>query len=121
MAEKYTDRIKAFCEGAGIEIPIGFYRHSASRYVVIDTECSPQKLVAKTWFKQEDVVYYLKNLDTGKRVRILDFKDRKELIFEGGERFKLGSRVLTSAFERDSPRSGRAPQFYYKGFPTFKD
>ena len=21
------------------------------------------------------------------------------------------------AFERDSPKSGRAPQFYYKGFP----
>jgi hypothetical protein len=91
MAEKYTDRIKEYCEAVGIDIPAGFYRHSASRYAAIDLESSPPKLVAKTWFNQEDVVYYLKNLASGKTMRILDFKDRKELIYEGGERLKHGA------------------------------
>jgi hypothetical protein len=91
MAEKYTDRIKEYCEVVGIEIPAGFYRHSASRYAVIDTGPVPPKLVAKTWFNQEDVVYYLKNMAGGRQVRILDFKDRQELVLDGGERLKRGS------------------------------
>jgi hypothetical protein len=91
MAKKYTDRIKEYCESAGIEIPAGFYRHSASRFAVVDLQCSPPKLVAKTWFNQEDVVYYLKNLAANKSMRILDFKDRNELMFEGGERLKHGA------------------------------
>lgn len=92
MAEKYTDRIKEYCEAVGVEIPTGFYRHAASRYAVIDTEALPPKLVAKTWFNQEDVVYYLKNMAAGRHMRILDFKDRQELILEGGERLNRGSR-----------------------------
>ena len=90
MAEKFTDRIKEYCEACGIEIPVGFYRHAASRYVAIDIEASPPKLVAKTWFKQEDVIYYLKNLTAGKKMRILDFKEREELLFEGGEGLRRG-------------------------------
>jgi hypothetical protein len=85
MAEKYTDRIKPYCEAAGIEIPLGFYRHPASRYAVIDLDGSPPKLIAKTWFNQVDVVYYLKKLEGGKNVRILDFKERDELSHGGGE------------------------------------
>lgn len=88
MAEKYTDRIKEYCEANGIEIPVGFYRHSASRYVAIDIEPTPPKLVAKTWFNQEDVVYFLKNFAAGKKMRILDFKERQELSFETSERLK---------------------------------
>ncbi len=90
MAEKFSDRIKQYCEASGIDIPPGFYRHSASRYAAIDMGCAPPKLIAKTWFNQEDVVYYLKNLAAGKNIRILDFKDREELVFEGGERLKRG-------------------------------
>lgn len=91
MAEKYTDRIKDYCAKSGVEIPLGFFRRAASRYVAIDTECSPPKLVAKSWFKQEDVVYYLKNLAAGKHMRILDFKDRQELTFDGGEKLNRGN------------------------------
>lgn len=91
MAEKYTDRVKSYCETNGVEIPPGFYRHPASRYVVVDTSSSPPKVVAKTWFKQEDVVYYLKNLSPGKQVQILDFKERRELVFDGGETLKGGN------------------------------
>ena len=83
MAERYKDRIEAFCKENGIAIPPGFYRHSASRYAAIDLESSPPKLVAKTWFNQEDVVYHLVNLSQGTRMRILDFQDRRELLFDG--------------------------------------
>lgn len=91
MAEKFTDRIKQYCESSGVDIPAGFYRHPASRYAVIDTGVTPPKLVAKTWFKQEDVVYYLRNLAADKVVRILDFKDRRELSVENGKTLKHGA------------------------------
>lgn len=91
MAERYTDRIKEYCEASGIEIPAGFYRYPASRYAIIDTEPIPPKLVAKTWFNQEDVLYFLKTMAAGRRLRILHFKDRQELVFEGGKRFNHGN------------------------------
>jgi hypothetical protein len=91
MAEKFTDRIKEYCESSGVEIPAGFYRHPASRYVVIDMEVTPPKLVAKTWFNQEDVMYYLLNLASDKVVRILDFKDRQELTVENSKTLKRGA------------------------------
>ena len=90
MAEKYTDRIKDYCESSGYDIPSGFYRHPASRYAVIDMEAQPPKLVAKTWFNQEDVIYYLQNFSAGKEVRVLDFKERQELVREDGKTLKRG-------------------------------
>lgn len=86
MPESYTDRIKEYCEQTGIEIPAGFYRHSASRYAVIDIGATPPRLIAKTWFKQEDVVYYIKNLSQNANLRILDFKERQELRYHSGEK-----------------------------------
>jgi hypothetical protein len=91
MPEKYKDRIEVYCKQAGIEIPIGFYRHSASRYAVIDLELTPPKLVAKTWFKQEDAVYYLVNLSAGRKTRVLDFKERCELVFNGKSTLERGN------------------------------
>lgn len=88
---KFVTEIRDYCEALGIEIPSGFYRHAASRYAAIDTGVLPPKLIAKTWFNQEDVVYYLKTMTAGRQVRVLDFKDRQELILEGGERLKRGS------------------------------
>jgi hypothetical protein len=79
MAERYTDKIAAYCEQGGVEIPAGFHRHPASRYVAIDIGASPPRLIAKTWFKQEDVVYYLAHLAQGRQLRLLDFKERQEL------------------------------------------
>ena len=35
------------------------------------------------WLKHEEAVYYLVNLAAGRRTRILDFKDRCELSFNG--------------------------------------
>lgn len=91
MPEKYKDKIETYCKEVGIEIPVGFHRHSASRYAAVDLESTPPKLIAKTWFKQEDVVYYLANLSTGRRMRILDFKERYLLVFNGKSTLERGA------------------------------
>ncbi len=83
VAERYKDKIEAFCKESGVAIPSGFYRHSTSRYAAIDLESSPPKLIARTWFNQEDAAYYLANLGQGRSMRILDFQDRRELLFNG--------------------------------------
>ncbi|MDN8618287.1 hypothetical protein [Variovorax ginsengisoli] len=83
MFEGYKARIQSYCEEAGIEVPVGFGRHAAGRYVAIDDESSPPKLVATTWPNRKDVVNYLVSLAAGRRTRILDFKDRRELSFDG--------------------------------------
>ena len=85
MAKRYAEKIKQYCETHGIEIPLGFYRHPASRYAAVDQGATPPKLVAKTWLKHEDVVYYLTHLAQGKRLTLLDFKERCELRFNGKE------------------------------------
>jgi hypothetical protein len=90
VAEKYTDRVKAYCEAHGVEIPPGFFRHPASRYVAIHMDPTPPRLVAKTWFSQEDLVYYLTHLGQGKGYRLLDFKDRQELHYAGGNSLSRG-------------------------------
>ena len=91
MAERYTEKIREYCESRGIEIPPGFYRHPASRYAAVDQDATPPKLLAKTWFKQEDVVYYLTHLAHGKRLTLLDFKERHELRFNGKETLEHAS------------------------------
>jgi hypothetical protein len=90
MAERYTDRIKTYCDANGIAIPAGFYRHSASRYVAVDYGYRPARLVAKTWFKQEDMIYYATHLAAGKTLRFLDFKERRELRFNEGHELEQG-------------------------------
>ena len=90
VTESYRKRIAAFCASEGIQIPSGFYRHSASRYAAVDLDCTPPKLIAATWFKQEDLLYYLRHMGQGRRLRVLDFKDRKELVLDGTARLKAG-------------------------------
>ncbi|HEY1121054.1 MAG TPA: hypothetical protein VGE67_05620, partial [Haloferula sp.] len=53
--------IEAYCKANGISIPSGFGRLTPSRYAVIRSDSGEPKLVAKTWFKQEDVCYYVRN------------------------------------------------------------
>jgi hypothetical protein len=90
MAEKYTDRIKLYCEKNGIEMPVGFFRRAASRYVAIDIGDQPARLVATTWFKQEDVIYYVTRLAAGRTLKLLDFKERTELRLSGGKTLERG-------------------------------
>jgi hypothetical protein len=90
MAERYTDRIKLYCDESDIEIPPGFFRHHASRYVAVDVGCDPPRLVAKTWFKQDDVIYYVTRFGTERTLKFLDFKERRELRLIGGRRLERG-------------------------------
>jgi hypothetical protein len=83
MAESYSSRIRTYCAAHGIEIPPGFARHPASRYAVIDLGGAPPRLVARTWFSQEDLVYHLRQRADLPTLRLLDFKDRQELRFDG--------------------------------------
>jgi hypothetical protein len=64
-----------------------------SRYVIIRTHLSPPKLIAKTWFKRADVVYYIEHFlapELGEAlpqsIRILDFQEGEELAYRGGQR-----------------------------------
>jgi hypothetical protein len=92
MAECYVDRIRRYCEANGIAIPIGF-RDAAQRYAVIDLS-GPPKLLARTWFNQADVVYYLERLAGEGPRRILDFKEGVELHYVGRSRLRRGERFL---------------------------
>lgn len=88
MPQRYTDRIKAYCESNGIVIPPGFFRHPASQYAAIDVGSSPPRLIAKTWFKQEDLAYYLEHLAGGRALKLLDFKEHQELQYRDGQLFR---------------------------------
>lgn len=94
MVTPLVARIESYCGIRGIEIPEGFYRHPASRFVVIRLDSSPPKLVARTWSSVTDVIYYLSRLLAAELsipadalpVRILDFKELLELTYTGGTR-----------------------------------
>jgi hypothetical protein len=84
MAERYSDRIEDYCRAHGIDVPPGFRRHPASRYAAIDLGRAPPRLIATTWFKQEDLLYYVSRHASPAVLRLLDFKERQELAFEAG-------------------------------------
>lgn len=91
MPERYSDRIRGYCEVNGIDVPIGFQRSGANRYAIIDLSGSP-KLIARTWFNQADVIYYIEHLAGDGPRRILDFKDGVKLLYTGGARLRRGER-----------------------------
>ncbi|MFO0706619.1 MAG: hypothetical protein U0412_07165 [Nitrospira sp.] len=94
MVERYTDRITAYCEEQGITIPQGFFRHPSSQYAVIDMGTTPSRLVAKTWFRQEDAIYYLEHLAGDRTLKVIDFQDGRFLEYRGG-RLHRGEPVFT--------------------------
>ena len=61
MAAKYKRLIEDFCAKNGVNVPPGFARNTPSRYAIIRTNLTPQKLIATTWFKVADVIYYIEN------------------------------------------------------------
>jgi hypothetical protein len=83
MKGKYTKIIYEFCQKEGIDIPIGFGRNSASHLVVIRYDLERPKLIAKTFFKKEDLHYYIstylmdlpRNSDGLIPAKVVDFKE----------------------------------------------
>ena len=83
-------QIESWCRTHAVTVPPGFHRHSASRYVAVDTSQTPFKLVARTWFNLKDLEYYLENIGTGDSYRALDFQERRELVRSGTGRLTRG-------------------------------
>lgn len=93
MPKKYERLIGDYCAREGVVVPPGFPRLTPSRYVIIRTHLSPPKLIAKTWFKTADVVYYIEHFlapELGEAlpqsIRILDFQEGEELAYRDGQR-----------------------------------
>jgi hypothetical protein len=93
MPRKYERLIRNYCVREGITVPPGFARLTPSRYVIVRIQPSPSKLIAKTWFKTADVVYYIENFlvpelgdELDQSIRILDFEIGEELTYTGGQR-----------------------------------
>lgn len=84
MFERYKARVEEYCEKEGIEIPVGFYRHDIGRYAAINLESDPPKLVATTWTNETDTIQYLLGPAADQAIKLLDFKERCEVRFNGG-------------------------------------
>lgn len=78
---KFSNRIEAFCSARDIDMPPGFFRRAASRYAVVVRAGGGQtaKLVARTWDKVADVLYYLDHHAPDGPHEIYDFKDMRRL------------------------------------------
>lgn len=91
--------IEAYCASNGINVPPGFSRHSASRYAIVRRDISPPKLIAVTWFKQEDLIYHIENSLAEEiecfsdAIEIFDFKAGTRLIYSGSNRLTSGEPI----------------------------
>ena len=90
MPSKYKLLIGDYCAKHGVAIPPGFARNTPSRYAIIRTHLTPPKLIATTWFKTTDVLYYIEHFlkpELGdalpQSIRILDFQESEELAYTG--------------------------------------
>ena len=94
MKGKYSKIIQEYCERESIEIPPGFGRRSASHLAVIRYDGVGPKLVAKTFFKKEDLHYYVVSTlcqlqpadDRSIPARVIDFKENTffKVLSDGG-------------------------------------
>jgi hypothetical protein len=86
MKGKYSKIIQEYCDNEGIYVPPGFKRHSASHLAVVRYDSDAPKLVAKTFFKKEDLKYYISSVllvldldDKGNvPAKVIDFKENKK-------------------------------------------
>ena len=90
MKPRYKTRIEDYCKANSIVVPGGFGRNTPARYVLVRTDIAPPKIVATTWSKQEDVVYYIRKFIVGEigeekamQLDILDFDSGRRLRFNG--------------------------------------
>jgi hypothetical protein len=108
MPRKYERLIGDYCAREGISVPPGFARHTPSRYAIVRTHPPPPKLIAKTWFKTADVLYYIEHFlapelgeALSQSIRILDFQEGEELAYRGGQRLnRVSSFSVTGESEQ---------------------
>lgn len=88
MAGKYSKIIQDYCREEGINVPVGFKRHTASHLALIRFDGEEPKLVAKTFFKKEGLNHYISStllvlpLDSNGNLpaKVIDFKNHKSYI-----------------------------------------
>ena len=88
MKGKYSKLILEHCNKENVDIPPGFKRYPASHLAVIRLDGEQPKLVAKTFFKKEDLKYYiLTNLlgltvdsDGNLPAMVIDLKEHKSFV-----------------------------------------
>ena len=103
MPNKYKSLIESYCSRHGISVPPGFARNTPCRYAIVRTSLAPPKLIATTWFKAADVIYYVEHFlqpELGEAlahsIRILDFQDGEELAYTGAKRLdKVGTFAIS--------------------------
>ena len=113
-ARKYTPPILNYCKAEGIEVPPPFERHPASRFAVVLLDSSPPKLSAKTFFKKEDLHYYIRSKmrefhvtdATALPLRALDFKDNVQLTIIANGRTRVGQPLEGGGAARGDAVSG---------------
>ena len=93
MATAYKKLILDHCAKHSIAVPPGFGRNTPCRYAAVRTDQTPPKLVATTWLKQEDVVYYFEHFlipqiggAAAEAIPVWDFKEMKDLRYSGSSR-----------------------------------
>ena len=84
--------IEIYCDSENIDIPSGFYRRSPGHLAVIKKKQNEWQLVATTWTKTADVIYYLMH-NEGSDCRIFDFKKGLELGWNGSKRLRAISNI----------------------------
>ena len=85
MKGKYSKLIQEYCDKEAVYVPPGFKRHTASHLALIRSDCGEPKLVAKTFFKKEDLKYYIANSlnelipspEGLLPAKVIDFKENK--------------------------------------------
>ena len=85
MNGKYSKLILEYCESEGIYVPPSFKRRTASHFAVVRYDSGEAKHVAKTFFKKEDLNYYISNTlaelapncDGLLPAKTIDFKESK--------------------------------------------
>ena len=95
----YKKLIEEYCKQHEVLIPAGFYRLSACQFAIIRLDKSPSKLIALTWFKKTDLLYFLKNQlqsefedpeNMNSAIKIIDFKSKTLFNYIDGKLITIG-------------------------------
>jgi hypothetical protein len=90
MTTLYQARIIDYCQRHGIVVPEGFITpKSPERFVIVDESSSPPSLMFQTTEHEKELLGWATEIrNTGRAIRLLDFKRCCELAISGSGTFK---------------------------------
>ena len=91
----YRERITAFCQANGIEIPRNFDApQSSERFVIVDQSCTPPRLMSRSTFFEKTLLSWVEEARRlGKEIRILDIKRQCELQYGEDGKLRRGAAI----------------------------